>query len=178
MTARTSLSVSPRGRPSGLKGARQKRRVPTNSVHLFNCRPTGTGTWGSSWHASFWHAASACSLVDFHHNGVYDSFKLLLFSLKFILLGQLVLVKPIKSLLHCSFNLLFVSRLELVLQLLLLECVAHGKTIVLESILGFNLCPIALVLCPVLLCFLNHSVDLGLGQTTLLIRDRDLVRFA
>merc|ERR1711948_49207 len=97
--------------------------VRSCSVHLLDSRATGTsarrGT--TTRHASFWHTSSTCSLVNFHHDWVYDSLQLLLLALELILLCQLVLVQPVQSLLHCTLNLLLVTTLEFVFQLLFIQ---------------------------------------------------------
>merc|ERR1712061_605307 len=47
-------------------------------------------------------------LVYFHHDWIHDTLKLLLFCLELILLGQLILIEPIKGFLNSFLNLVFV----------------------------------------------------------------------
>merc|ERR1711953_998789 len=58
-----------------------------------------------------WATPATRSMVHFHHDGVDDAFKLLLFGLELILLGQLVFVQPVKGFCHSCFDLLLVSAL-------------------------------------------------------------------
>merc|ERR1711939_145919 len=128
-----------------------------SSVHLLDSWAAAT-PWCTahivSWHSTFWHATTACGLIDFHHDGVDNPFKLLLLCLEFILLGQLVLVQPVQSLLHGLLDLVLVITLELLLQLLLLQGVAHGEAVVLQAILGLELGPVLLIFGSVLFCLL------------------------
>merc|ERR1719263_2719349 len=115
----------------------------------------GTTTCGTThvWHAASRHTIStASSLVDLHHDWIYNALKFLLLGLEFILLSQLVLVKPVKAFLDCLLNLVFVICLKFVLQLLLLQRVAHGEAIVFETVLGFNFRLVGFVFGAVLLC--------------------------
>merc|ERR1719174_1081326 len=140
--------------------------------HLLDSWATCTTT---TWHATLWHSTATCSLVDLHHDWVDDAFKLLLLSLKLILLSQLVLVEPIEGLLHCLLDLLFVIALELILKLLLRERITQAEAVVLKTILGFNLLLGRLVLRAELLGLLHHTIDFRLRKTTLLVGDSDLV---
>merc|ERR1712187_870742 len=153
---------------------------PFSSVNLLNCwaaASTTTTTWHTTtWHTTFWHATSACCLVHLHHDGIDHTFKLLLFRFKFILFRQLILIKPIKRLLHSCFDFFLVTTLELILQFIIRKCVSHLEAIILETIFRLNLLLVLLVFCPILLCFLHHAVDLCLRQSTFLICNGDLVR--
>merc|ERR1719387_1131608 len=138
-----------------------------SSVDLLNGWATSACSWwGTSRHttrhASRHATLTACCLVNFHHDGVHDAFQLFLLGLKLILLCKLVLVKPIKCLLHGLLDLVLVITLKFVLELLLLECVAHGEAVVLKAILGLNLCLIRFVFRLELLCLGNHAINLGL----------------
>merc|ERR1719453_2531508 len=139
----------------------------------------GTTTCGTThvWHAATRHTISTTTsgLVDLHHDWIDNALKFLLLGLEFILLSQLVLVQPVEAFLDCLLNLVFVICLKFVLQLLLLQRVAHGEAIVLKTILGFNLRLVGFIFSAVLLCLLDHAVNLRLRQATLLIRDGDLV---
>merc|ERR1712000_643110 len=141
--------------------------VSACSIHFLDCWATTTTTWcgiaiKTTRHSTLWHAAATCSLVDFHHNWINDTFKFLLLRLKFILLSKLVLVQPIQSLLHCLLDLFLIVTLKFLLQLLFLQGVAHCEAIVLQAILGLDFGPILLILGTVLLRLLHHAVNLGL----------------
>merc|ERR1712232_949023 len=82
-------------------------------------------------HATLRHATATSGLGHFHHDGVDNALKLLLLGLELILLGQLVLVQPVKSFRHSCLNLL--------LELLLLQGVSHGEAIVFKTVLCLNL---------------------------------------
>merc|ERR1712032_1608466 len=85
------------------------------SVHLLDGGSARAGTSRgitaeTSRHASSGHAAtSSCCLVDLRHDRVDDALELLLLALELIFLSQLVLVKPVKSVLHCLFDLFLSS---------------------------------------------------------------------
>merc|ERR1740121_1197167 len=81
-------------------------------------------------------------------------------------------------LLNGLLNLLFVITFKLVLKFFLGESVTHCKTVVLQTVLCFNLRFVLLVLCTILLCLLHHAIDLRLRQAALLVGDGDLVRLA
>merc|ERR1712151_1284268 len=111
------------------------------SVNLFNGRTTAAtaATWHTTtWHTTFWHATSPCCLVHLHHDGIDHTFELLLLGFELIFLRQLVLVKPIKRLLHSCLDLLFVSTLELVLQFVIRKRDSHLEAVVLQAIFRFN----------------------------------------
>merc|ERR1719499_1724666 len=64
----------------------------------------------AAWHTALRHAAAAsCCLVYLHHDRIDDTLELLLLGLKFVFLGQLVLVQPVQRLLNGFFNFLLVS---------------------------------------------------------------------
>merc|ERR1711879_199796 len=154
---------------------------PSSSVNLLNCWATASTatTWHTTtWHTTFWHATSACCLVHLHHDGIDYTFELLLSRFELIFFCQLILIKPIKRLLHRCLDLLLVSTLELVFQFVIRQRVSHLEAIILQAILRLNLRLVLLILCPVLLCLLDHAVDLRLRQTTFFICNGDLVGLA
>merc|ERR1740129_899060 len=77
---------------------------------------------------------STCAgcLVDLHHDGIHHSLDFLLLAFELVLLSKLIFVKPVQSLLDCLLNFVFVTCLELVLELLLLQGVAHREAVVLQ----------------------------------------------
>mmetsp|Transcript_67140 Transcript_67140/g.190417 ORF Transcript_67140/g.190417 Transcript_67140/m.190417 type:complete len:272 (-) Transcript_67140:232-1047(-) len=142
-------------------------------------RRAGGAAEAATRHAALRHpAAAAGGLVDLHHDGVHDSLQLLLLGLELVLLGQLVLVEPVEGVLHGLLDLLLVPTLELLLELLLVQGVAHREAVVLEAVLCLDLLLVGLVLRPELLGLLNHAVDLRLRQPALLVGDGDLVGLA
>merc|ERR1712216_1094580 len=157
------------------------RASSSHSVNLLDCWAAGTSWWGVSIHTTARHATfwtTACGLIHFHHDWVHDTLNLLLLRLELILLGQLVLVQPIQSLLNGLLNLVFVITLEFVLQFLLLQSVAHCEAVILQTVFGFNFGFVLFILFTVLLCLVDHTVNLSLRQTPLLICDGDLVGLA
>merc|ERR1712013_447409 len=119
--------------------------------------PCATTRSSATRHVTLWHAASASGLVDLHHDGVNDALKFLLLRFELVLLGKLVLVKPIQGVLHSLLDLLLVPCLELILELFFLQSIAHGEAIVFQAVLRFDLCPVRFVLCAVLFGFRHHS---------------------
>merc|ERR1719263_1038412 len=132
-----------------------KSKQESVSVDLLNswASAAATATSGTHvWHATSTHVRCTTScLVNLHHDGVHHALQLLLLGLELILLGQLVLVEPIQSLLDCLLDVVLVITLELVLELLFLQGVAHGEAIILEAILGLDLCLVGFILLLVLL---------------------------
>merc|ERR1712013_294396 len=105
-------------------------------VHLLDGGPPCATTRSSATrHATLRHAASTSGLVDLHHDGVNDALKFLLLRFELVLLGKLVLVKPIQGVLHSLLDLLLVTCLELILELFFLQSVAHGEAIVFQAVL-------------------------------------------
>merc|ERR1740138_1919548 len=111
--------------------------MSVTSVHLLDGGPCATA-WGAvaaeaaTGHAALWHTAAASGLVHLHHDGIDDALQLFLLSLELVLLGLL--------------DLLPIPVLELVLELLLLQRVAHGEAVVLEAVLSLDLRLVRLVL--------------------------------
>merc|ERR1719375_324289 len=153
-----------------------------NLVYLLNCGASAAAcrviVETSTRHAtrSIWR--TTCSLVDLHHDRVHNALEFFLLGLKLILLGELILIQPVKGFLNSLLNLVLVIALKLVLKLLLLEGVAHGEAIVFQAVLGLDLDFLCLVLGTVLLGLLHHAVDFSLGKTALLVGDGNLIRFA
>merc|ERR1719412_969484 len=87
-------------------------RKPSCSVYLLDCRAACAGTRWSVAEAAARHATPGHSfatttggLIDLHHDRIYNTLDFLLPCLEFILLGELVLVEPIKCVLHRTVNL-------------------------------------------------------------------------
>merc|ERR1711990_1444365 len=104
-------------------GCPQSQRLWANQLKNALCVVSvdlldGSATCGTThvWHAASRHTIStASSLVDLHHNWIYNALKFPLLGLEFILLSQLVLVKPVQAFLDCLLNLVFVICLKFVL---------------------------------------------------------------
>merc|ERR1719231_1187460 len=149
-----------------------------NSIDLLHGGPPGPGARRRTAEAATRHTTlrrTPGCLVHLHHDGIDHALEILLLRLELILLRHLVLVEPVKGILHRLLDLLLVARFELVLQLLLLERVAHGEAIILQAILGLDLRLVLLVLILVLLGLLHHTIDLRLRQAALFVRDGDLL---
>jgi len=75
-----------------------------------------------SGHVTCWRfSPTSSSLVEFHHHGVHNTLKLLLLALKFFFFCHLIVVEPIKRLLHVCPNLALAICLKFILQRLLLK---------------------------------------------------------
>merc|ERR1719273_1307544 len=92
-------------------------------VNLLHGGSTRGSTWGcttpktATWHSTLWHLTSAtCRLVHLHHDWVHHTLDLFLLCFKLILLSKLVFVKPVKRVLHCLLDFLFVTTFKLVFQ--------------------------------------------------------------
>uniref|UniRef100_K3X9Q6 Uncharacterized protein n=1 Tax=Globisporangium ultimum (strain ATCC 200006 / CBS 805.95 / DAOM BR144) TaxID=431595 RepID=K3X9Q6_GLOUD len=109
---------------------------------------------------------------------VRNAFQFLLLGLELFLLRRLVRVQPVDGLGDLVVDGAAVLFRDLALQLLVVQRVAQVVRVVLEAVLGFNANLVRLVFSLVLLGFGNHAVDIGLRQTTLVVRDRDLVLLA
>merc|ERR550525_665647 len=142
--------------------------------------PPAGSRWGSAkttaWHPTFWHATTTtCSLIHLHHNRVYNAFQFLLLCFKFIFFSELILVKPIKGILHSLFNFFLVTTFKLLFELLLIESVAHCEAIVFQTIFCFDLLLVGFVLGSEFFCLLHHAFDLSLRQAPFFIGDCNLV---
>merc|ERR1719497_120742 len=94
-------------------------------------------------------------LIPLHHDRIYNTLHFLLLCLEFILLRELVLVEPVKRVLHSLFNFFFVAVFKFLLELFLIERVAHCETIVFQAILCFDFNFLLLVLGAVLFRLLH-----------------------
>jgi len=115
------------------------------------------------------------SLVNSHHNGVEEIFKLFLLGSVFFSFSLVVGLKPFGYFINKFLDILLLISLELVLELLVLEGVSDGVGVVFESVLSFDLLLEGFVLSLEFLSFLDETVDFFLGKTTLLVGNGDLV---
>merc|ERR1719386_581606 len=130
--------IPPPGMPSGMPPS------PPAAWYTFIMigftMPSRRGTSRHTTRHPFRHAAfTTCCLVHLHHDRVHNAFQLLLLGLELILFGELVLIKPIKSLLHSLLNLVLVVAFKLVFELFLLEGIPHGEAIVFKTVLRLDL---------------------------------------
>merc|ERR1712159_764548 len=142
-----------------------------------------SSTWeaASSWHTTAWHTTwhtTTAGCVDLLHDRIADAFEFFLFSLKLVLLCELVSVKPFDDFLDFVFNSSLVSFLEFVFDFLVIKGVTHAVSIVFKTVLSLDFLLHDLVFISKLLSFLHHTVDVVLGKATLFVRDGDLVLFS
>merc|ERR1719215_1532162 len=125
-----------------------------------------------------WTARTTSCLIYLHHDWIDNPLELFLLSFEFFFLSELILVQPIQGFLHGFFNLFFIVTFKFVFEFLLRQCVAHGEAVVFQAVLGLNLGFVLLILSAIFLCLLHHAIDVGLGQSSLLISNCDLVGLA
>ena len=97
---------------------------------------------------------------------------------KFLLFSCLILtnlVSDIFTLANDVFTLLFT---HLILHLIILHCVLHVEGIALQRIFGWNTFPLLIIFISVLLCFIDHSLDLFSWKMTFVISVGYLVFFS
>merc|ERR1711939_461299 len=89
------------------------RRIHSRLVDLLDSWASAATTRSrtGAWHATHVAAATAGSLVHFHHDRIHDALEFLLLGLELILLSKLVLVQPVQGLLHSRLDLLLVTSL-------------------------------------------------------------------
>merc|ERR1719345_327072 len=138
----------------------------------------GTGTTGSghtTGHTGHTTTGSATSsLVNSHHDGVVFSLDLLLLGIVLLTLSISVGFAELKTFSRAILDDFLVIISELSLELLVVKGVSHLDTVGFKSILGLNLLLDLFVLALVFLGFVNHTLDLLLGETTLIVGDSDL----
>jgi len=117
-------------------------------------------------------------LVDAHHDGVEFTFKFLHLGIVVLLGGLSGGVNELESISGGSLNGGLVFGSEFDGELLVTELVLHLEAVVLEGVLGFNLTLELIVLGLELLGFVNHLLDFLLGETSLIVGDNNLLRFA
>jgi hypothetical protein len=144
------------------------------SIEIINISLGSTAGTTSSGHTGHATGSATSLLVDAHHDGVEFTFKFLLLHLE-VFLGSLGGVGNVLETVSGSFlNGLLVSVSEFGGELLFSELVLHLEAVVLKTVLGFNLALEFLVLRLEFLGFVNHLLDLFLGETTLIVGDSDL----
>jgi hypothetical protein len=119
-------------------------------------------------------SSTSCS-IKLLHNGVSDSLNLLLASLELLSGSLLVIIEPLDGFIDSLSELGLVISLELTTNVLILESVAEVVSIRLETVLGSNTGSGSFIFSLVLLGFGNHTLNIFLGKTTLIVGDGDLV---
>ena len=144
-----------------------------------------SSVWSTAWHSTWWHSAawhtswhsahtthvwhSTCSwlstggLVNFHHDWIELCFKLLLLRLIFLSACIGIAFEELKSLCNSVLNGFFVLITELILYLIILECVLHLEAVIFKPILGINFLSELFVFILILLSVLHHLLNLVLG---------------
>ena len=113
-------------------------------------------------------------LVDLSDDGVADLLESLEVLLQVVLLSILIGSEPVLLSLEGILDSLLVSLFELVLELLLvLNGVPHLVDVVLQLVLGFELLLYSLVLLRELLSLFDHTVNISLAETALVVGDSD-----
>jgi hypothetical protein len=112
------------------------------------------------------------------HDGVGDTFQLLLLRLVLLLGGGSVGINPLDSLGDLGRQLLLVLGGELLLNLGVGDGVLERVGVGLEAVLGTDTGSLSLILLLVLLGLGEHALDLLLGKTTLVVGDDNLVGLA
>jgi len=128
----------------------------------------GSRSWEGSW-------GTTGTSVDLHHDWVGNSLKLLLLVLVLILGTLLVHVQPRDGLIDGSSELLLVVLVQLAGNLVILQGVTEVVRVRLKGVLGLDTLGSSLVVSLELLGISNHTLDLLLGETTLVVGDGDLV---
>mmetsp|Transcript_1725 Transcript_1725/g.3015 ORF Transcript_1725/g.3015 Transcript_1725/m.3015 type:complete len:207 (-) Transcript_1725:1432-2052(-) len=151
-------------------------------VDLLDVRPASAAatrhpTRHTARHSS-WHAAHAALRVHGLHDRRAHRLHLLLLVLKLLLLGKLVGLEPLECAFDgvCGFAL--VGLRDLVLELVVVQCVLHRVAVVLEAVLRLHLLLEDLIFLGVLLRVRSHLLDVLLRQARLVVGDGDLVLLA
>merc|ERR1712078_575527 len=138
---------------------------------------TGTSIRGTR-HATSSTVRGTARSVQLLHDGVGNTFEVLLHGLKLLLLGIVGSVKPLHDLVDLVGDSLHVVLAEGGLRLLLTHGVLHGVAVRLEAILGLDPLGSSLVLISELLGLTHHALNVVLGQTTLVVGDGDVCLLA
>jgi len=112
------------------------------------------------------------------HDRVGLALQILLLALVLLLGGFVALVEPLDGFVNSSLKSGLVSLLELASNVLVLESVAKVVGVRFETVLGGDTGSGSLVFSLVLLSFGDHSFDIFLGKTALVVCDSDLVGLA
>uniref|UniRef100_A0A1I8I9W5 Secreted protein n=1 Tax=Macrostomum lignano TaxID=282301 RepID=A0A1I8I9W5_9PLAT len=136
---------------------------------------TRSATGEAARHATGHSTGSASGLVQLGDDGVAHLLELLLLMVVFVLLGGLVGVEPLDDVVALVQDGLLVVLGDLVLELLVLDSLAHGEGVALERVLGRDALLLLVVLGLVALGLVDHPLDVLLAETALVVGDGDLV---
>ena len=124
-------------------------------------------------------ALSTLLLVDIGNDWIASALQFLHLLFKGVFVGIIVGVKPVFSICEGFGNGVFIVHVQLVGQLVLIfNGVAHLIDVVLECVLSVNAFLDQLVFLSELLSVFDHLFNLLLGETTLVVGDRDVFLFA
>merc|ERR1711977_389816 len=123
-----------------------------------------------------WHPTRSTTgiLVHLLDDWVAHSLELLLHGLELLLLGMLSSVEPGHDLVDLVLNSLLVVLSESVLELLIVDLVLHVVGVGLEAVLGIDPLLGLGILISELLSLTNHTLDVILAQTALVVGDGDV----
>ena len=116
------------------------------------------------------------SLVQLGDDWVAHTLNLLLFVVELFDLSQLVGVQPLDGLVTLVVNLLAVLFGDFILKLLILNGGLHVEAVRLQAVLGGNTLLLLFVISLELLGVADHTLNLLLGQTALVVGNGDLVQ--
>lgn len=124
-------------------------------------------------------ALATLGLVDRSDDWIANALQFLHLLVKTILVGVIVGVKPVFGLRERFGNGVFVVLVQLVGQLVLIfNCVAHLKDVVLECVLSVNAFLDGLIFVGELLSVKDHLLDLLFGEATLVVGNRNVFRLS
>ena len=126
----------------------------------------------TSWHSSWGTTSVSVQLGD---DWVTHSFHLLLLLVELFHLGELVGVQPLNGLVTLVGDSLAVVLADLVLHLVVVQGSLHVEAVALQSVLGGDPVLLLVVLSLELLSVIDHPLDFLLGESALVVGDRDLV---
>ena len=139
---------------------------------------TGTAHVGHTTHVG--HAAGGAAGTAAHllEDGHGDGLEGLLLLLVLLLLGGLVGVEPLDGVVDGGLEGLLLVGGDLVLDLVGGDGALEAVAVVLEAVLGLDAVAVGVVLGLELLGLGDHALDLVLGETSLVVRDGDLLLLA
>merc|ERR1712119_155711 len=126
----------------------------------------------TSWHSSWGTTSVSIQLGD---DWVAHPFHLLLLLVELLHLGELVGVQPLNGLVTLVGDSLAVVLADLVLHLVVVQGSLHVEAVALQSVLGRDPVLLLVVLSLELLSVIDHPLDFLLGESALVVGDRDLV---
>merc|ERR1719228_199506 len=123
------------------------------------------------------HTPSTSSLVQLCDDGVAHTFHLFLLIAELFNLSKLVSIQPLDCFITLVIDLLSVILRDLVLQLLILDGCLHVEAVALQTILGRNSVLLLLIISLELFSIGHHTLNLFLGESSLVISNGNLILF-